>query len=185
MGRKHFRKRRNCSLRAMSHFPTVFSKDLYCRHVETGYVFTSHFQKHFMSFSPDYVNLIVTRVLICLAIPILFSKSEVVLQSNTSKYRKILKTRVRTFLRMVGEYGHRTCVGGRVKQITHVCEKIFPGKGENAGYQHFLLFPKCFRKLFNIRVVKSQDHVVKSNMGVYGVISRTKIIRTEQNTEGT
>ena len=24
-------------------------------------------------------------------------------------------------------------------------EKI-PGKGENAGYQHFLLFPQCFQK---------------------------------------
>ena len=29
------RKRRNCSLRAISPFPTVFSKDLYCRHVKT------------------------------------------------------------------------------------------------------------------------------------------------------
>ena len=28
-------KRRNCSLRAISPFPTVFSKDLYCRHVKT------------------------------------------------------------------------------------------------------------------------------------------------------
>ena len=27
------------------------------------------------------------------------------------------------------------------------------GKGESAGYQHFLLFPQCFHKLF--RVVKS------------------------------
>ena len=26
---------RNCSLRAISPFPTMFSKDLYCRHVET------------------------------------------------------------------------------------------------------------------------------------------------------
>ena len=35
------------------------------------------------------------------------------------------------------------------------------GKGENAGYQHFLLFPKCFPKpLF--RVIKSWDCVVKS-----------------------
>ena len=33
MGRKHCGKRRNCSLRAISPFPTVFSKDLYCRHV--------------------------------------------------------------------------------------------------------------------------------------------------------
>ena len=27
-------KRRNCSLRAISPFPTLFSKDLYCRHIE-------------------------------------------------------------------------------------------------------------------------------------------------------
>ena len=37
MGRKHCGKRRNCSLRAISPFRTVFSKDLYCRHV-TGLV---------------------------------------------------------------------------------------------------------------------------------------------------
>ena len=35
MGRKNCGKRRNCSLRAISPFPTVFSKDLYCRHVKT------------------------------------------------------------------------------------------------------------------------------------------------------
>ena len=25
------------------------------------------------------------------------------------------------------------------------------GKGENAGYQHFLLFPQCFQKAFSLR----------------------------------
>ena len=35
MGRKHCVKRRNCSLRAISPFPAVFSKGLYCRHVKT------------------------------------------------------------------------------------------------------------------------------------------------------
>ena len=34
-GRKHCGKRRNCTLRAISPFPTVFSKDLYCRRVKT------------------------------------------------------------------------------------------------------------------------------------------------------
>ena len=29
------------------------------------------------------------------------------------------------------------------------------GKGENAGYQHFLLFPKCFQKASFSRSVKS------------------------------
>ena len=35
MGKKHRGKRRNCSLWAISPFPTVLSKDLYCRHVKT------------------------------------------------------------------------------------------------------------------------------------------------------
>ena len=34
-GRKLCGKRKNCSLRAISPFPTEFSKDLYCRHVKT------------------------------------------------------------------------------------------------------------------------------------------------------
>ena len=34
------------------------------------------------------------------------------------------------------------------------------GKGENAGYQHFLLFPTMFSKGFFLRGVKSRDCVV-------------------------
>ena len=34
-GRKHCGKWRNCSSQAISPFPIVFSKDLYCRHVKT------------------------------------------------------------------------------------------------------------------------------------------------------
>ena len=36
------------------------------------------------------------------------------------------------------------------------------GKGENAGYHHFLLFPQCFPKSSSSGVVKSQDCMVKS-----------------------
>ena len=36
------------------------------------------------------------------------------------------------------------------------------GKEENAGYQHFLLFPQCFPSSIFFRVVKSRDCVVKS-----------------------
>ena len=35
MVRKHCGKRRNCLLQAISPFPTVFSKDLYCIQVKT------------------------------------------------------------------------------------------------------------------------------------------------------
>ena len=36
-GEKHCGKRRNCSLRAISSFPIVFSKDLYSRHIKQGF----------------------------------------------------------------------------------------------------------------------------------------------------
>ena len=38
----------------------------------------------------------------------------------------------------------------------------FVGKGENAGYQHFLLFPHCFQNASCLGPLKSQDCVVKS-----------------------
>ena len=34
-------------------------------------------------------------------------------------------------------------------------------KGENAGYQYFLLFPQCFQKASYSGPLKSQDCVVK------------------------
>ena len=34
-GRKHWGTMRNCSYKTISTFPTVYSKDLYCRHVKT------------------------------------------------------------------------------------------------------------------------------------------------------
>ena len=34
-----------------------------------------------------------------------------------------------------------------IKVVSHRLENI-AGKEENAGYQHFLLFPQCFRKIF-------------------------------------
>ena len=35
-----------------------------------------------------------------------------------------------------------------IKVVFHRIENIV-GKEENAGYQHFLLFPQCFRKTFS------------------------------------
>ena len=39
-------------------------------------------------------------------------------------------------------------------------EENFVGKGENAGYKHFLLFPQYFQKLFFPRVLNTQDLLV-------------------------
>ena len=40
-----------------------------------------------------------------------------------------------------------------VRFFCEIIENIM-GKGENAGYQHFLLFPKCFEKDFLSRASK-------------------------------
>ena len=48
----------------------------------------------------------------------------------------------------------------KLKFVLGVAENTV-GKGENAGYQHFLLLSQCFQKLSFSGVVKSQDCVVK------------------------
>ena len=37
-----------------------------------------------------------------------------------------------------------------------LCERLenIAGKGENAGYQHFLLFPQCFQNVSSFRSLK-------------------------------
>ena len=41
----------------------------------------------------------------------------------------------------------------KLKFVLERVEKIV-GKGENAGYQHFLLFPQCFQKPFVTGLLK-------------------------------
>ena len=78
-------------------------------------------------FLQDFVNLNVTQLLI--GSTVWFSQSEVVLHSNTARYRKIWRRRQRTFLRMVGEYGH--CFFNLYQTILGL------------NNQHLLLFPQC------------------------------------------
>ena len=52
-------------------------------------------------------------------------------------------------------------VAAKLKFVLGRVENIV-GKGENAGYQHFLLFPQCFQKASLLGVIKSRDCVVKS-----------------------
>ena len=47
-----------------------------------------------------------------------------------------------------------------IKVVLYRIENIL-GKEENAGYQHFLLFPQSFRKAFFLQCVKSRHCVVK------------------------
>ena len=64
-----------------------------------------------------------------------------------SKFKAIAEDKINVGLKLKAVYG-------RVENIV--------GKGENAGYKHFVLFSQCFQKFFLLRVVKSWDCVVKS-----------------------
>ena len=50
-----------------------------------------------------------------------------------------------------------------IEKLKFVLGKVenMVGKGENAGFQHFLLFPQCFQKASFLGVVKNPDCVVK------------------------
>ena len=71
-------KRRNCSLRATSPFPAVFSKSLYCRHVKTQGLFGKGLNQGHSGYESDtrltrqpysifkYITIIVHTIKICI-----------------------------------------------------------------------------------------------------------------------
>ena len=125
-------KRRNCSLRAISTFSTVFSKDLNCRYIKTraclgkDYLLTCHSRAWI--FFPGQYRARST----CTHEPLLtlnFSPNNEIL--DQSKFKALADDKINGTKKW--------------KFVLGMVENIL-GKGENAGYQHFLLFPKCFQK---------------------------------------
>ena len=62
--------------------------------------------------------------------------------------------------KILDESNLKTFAGNKINASQKKIENIV-GKRENAGYQHFLLFPQCFQNSFFSSVVKSRDCVVK------------------------
>ena len=53
------------------------------------------------------------------------------------------------------------------------------GKGENAGYQHFLLFPQCFPKPSSLGSLKSRDCLVKGEGDdMHSILGHGKVLLT-------
>ena len=57
---------------------------------------------------------------------------------------------------------HKLNLAEKLNFVLGKVENVVGEKGENAGYQYFLLFPTMFPKGFHFRVVKSRGCVVKS-----------------------
>ena len=89
MGRKLCRKIRNCSLRAISPFPTEFSKDLNCGHVKSRARIHQPFSRIlFLSFSPRFCKRECNITSDWLNHTVYCGQSKAVLHSNAARYRK-------------------------------------------------------------------------------------------------
>ena len=112
-GRKYYEERRNCSLRAISPFPTVISKDFYCRHVKKKGLFGKG-----LTLLPDDNH------------------------KDWTKFKAVADDKFNVARIMISVFD----------QVENIV-----GKGENAEYQHFLLFqhffPKASSGLFKVRIV--------------------------------
>ena len=85
-----------------------------------------------------------------------FSQCKTIMQLNSLPHNKILDWRK---LKAFEDY-----IINDAEMMIFLSDKLknIVGKGENAGFQDFLLFPKMFSKAFFFRGVKSQDYVAKS-----------------------
>ena len=58
-----------------------------------------------------------------------------------------------------------------------VCDRVenIVGKGQNAGSQHFLLFPQCFSKGLFFKVVKSWDCMVMTTFSQEKILDQSEL----------
>ena len=69
--------------------------------------------------------------------------------------KSLLHTKFLDWSKVEGIVQAMNNVANRV--IRYVSKRLenIKGKGENAGYQHFLLYPQCFQKALFFRVVNT------------------------------
>ena len=77
-----------------------------------------------------------------------FSKKFFAIEINPLPDNKILD-----WSKLMAFADYKSNVTQTIKVVFHRIENIV-GKGENAGYQHFLLFPQCFQKAFSYSASK-------------------------------
>ena len=146
MGRKHCGKRRTCWLPAFSPFPTIFTKGFFFRIVK--------------SLDCEVMSLNVTQIL---NVTQNCRKRQRMFLRMVGEYgQRPLKVRIRIvwwrvyslpndkileWSKIIAYADDKINVTQNLNFVLRRVENIL-GKGENAGYQYFLLFPKMFSKSF-------------------------------------
>ena len=169
-GRKHCVECRNCSLRAISPFPTVFSKGLFPTGVKMCYCVGMSFNATLTVCRPFYPYFGNWLYLSNIAA----DGSKVTTDRTAFHGLEALSFPVEHLTKRHTQFGPFEIESKSRRQnrcnFKIVCflkgmwwvENIV-GKGENAGYQHFLLFPLCFQKpSFTCGFGKIRNCVVKT-----------------------
>ena len=77
-----------------------------------------------------------------------------IMQSNINTlFRSLPNDKILDLSKLKAFADNNLNVNQKLKVASEKVENIV-GKGENAGYQHFLLFPQCFQKASSLRSLK-------------------------------
>ena len=111
MGSKHCGKRRNCSSRAISHFPTVFSKDLYGRHLTPGLVWERVDQVSKNLNQKTFENIMGKKTRKCCSTG--FFSPFPTMSSTLPKYRNCLQCNILIFCLQIAWSSEKFCMWSR------------------------------------------------------------------------
>ena len=136
MGREHCGRRRNCSLWSISHFSTVFSKDLDCRNdlksmIPAGKSCRILLVRIQLNSAKKWIN------------PWLH-------QINPTIYQEFNPLPNNKFQTLPNWKSLQTTISNLTngRKLSKRAENTV-GKGEIARYEQFLFFPQCFQKAFS------------------------------------
>ena len=89
-----------------------------------------------------------------------FGKELTLVQFVVKKFNSLPNDKILDWSKLKAFADEKINVTEKLKFVLGRVESIV-GKGENAGFQHFLLFPQMFSKGLFLRVIKSRDCVEK------------------------
>ena len=129
-------------------FPHCFQKDLSCRHPKNQGLFGKGLKGRKKMWN------IMVKILVTSKYSFSYSVIKWLLLNFLTDDKTLDQSNLKAFaVNKINGCQKSNLVLGRTENIV--------GKEENAGYQHFLLFPRYFQTAFFLKVVKSRNCVVK------------------------
>ena len=120
-----------------------------------------------------------------------FSRDDKSDDGTTDNAEKTLKRQQNSAVSELKAFADVNFIGAQMSQFLFEQVKNIVGKGENAGYQHFLLFPQWLRKTLSPETFESHHCGYGSNCQTYPCLlghhfsSSCKLVHSEIHQTGT